>query len=179
MPTPEAALEAFGAAEEREAIARENRARFDRLVKGGKARAAMLSREDIAQLAWGGAELMLLNIVTGRLKPKSAKEAADVAKALTDIARRELGEADTSIVIRTPEQREAAQSRAAELLATVYQRAGMEPPKALPAPAEPDDPAPVEPAVGAHPDADLAGSVAHPTVVGRALRTLPPNTGGT
>lgn len=102
--------------------AAQNREKFENHVRAGTARAEMLKRTDISTLGFGVSNLMLTQILTGRLKPKSAKEAIEVARIAHDIARKETGEADSTIVVRGPEERAAALSRLAEMGAMVRAR---------------------------------------------------------
>lgn len=104
------------------AAARRNKAELESFVRGSMARAESLQRGLLPRLGFAVADLMLMEIVTGRLKPKTAKEAADIAKVALDIARRESGEPDSSIVIGTPEQRAAAIAKISELKAIAEQR---------------------------------------------------------
>jgi hypothetical protein len=98
------------------------KAQFEAFVKGANARAEMLPRTDLAKLGFGVAHRMLSEVITGRVQPKSAKEAMDVAKAAMDIARRETGEGDTQVIIRTPEDRARAVASIAELRAVARAR---------------------------------------------------------
>ena len=125
--TPEAVREVIAAAERPEIVKAQEataaKIAFERLVRSAVVRAEMLPRGHIAPLGFAVADLMLMGIVTGRYKPKSAKEAIDIAKAAQEIARRETGDADTTIVIRGPEQRQAAVDRVVEIRAQIEQRA--------------------------------------------------------
>jgi len=106
----------------RRASAIEGRARFDAFVRGANARAELLDENDISALGHGVTHLMLSHIITGRLKPKTAKEAVDVAKVAQDIARKADGSADVGIMIRTPEERQRAIAQIAELRAIAAAR---------------------------------------------------------
>lgn len=107
----------------RVALARRNRAEVEALIRGSAARADLLKRGLLPSLGFGVADLMLMQVITGKLKPTTAKEAMEVAKVALEIARRESGEADQSIVIGTPEQRANAIERIATLQAAAQARA--------------------------------------------------------
>ena len=108
--------------EERRLAAARNKAAFESFVRGGKARAEMLPRGGIQNLAFGVTGLMLNQLMTGRLKPASAKEAADIARITHDIARKESGE-DGTTVVRSPEERERAVAAILELANAAKARA--------------------------------------------------------
>lgn len=99
---------------------------FEAFIRGSAARVDMLPRGPIKGLGFAVADLMLMKILNGTVKPKSAKEAIDVAKGALDIARREAGESDTTVTISTPEQREIAIARAGELYAKAKERQALE-----------------------------------------------------
>lgn len=96
---------------------------YENFVAGGKARSSYLPRELIAGLAFATVDLMLLRIVNGTVKPKSAKEAAEVARIAHELARKEVGEADARFVISSPEERAKALARLQEMHQLVRQRA--------------------------------------------------------
>jgi hypothetical protein len=103
--------------------ARLNKARYEAFLRGSKERAETLPREDIRAKAFGVTNLMLSNLLTGRIVPRNAKEAADVAKIAYELGRREVGDEDLSIQIVTPEARARAKAEVAELLVNVRARA--------------------------------------------------------
>jgi hypothetical protein len=163
---PEAVLEEFGDDSKRRAIAAENRAAFERMSRGALARADLLDRAHLPQLGFAVADLMLMQLVTGRLKPKTAKEAMDVAKLAAELARKESGEADSTIVIRSPEERENALLRLKELAAMVAERQGF--------PSAPKQPEAIEAqSEVVNPDIEAAALVTRATTVGRAMRRVP------
>lgn len=117
--------------DERVQIAAANKARFEGAVRGAQARAEMLPRSIISQLAYGVSAKMLVELIRGTYKPKSAKEAADIAKITYELARRESGESDLTITITTPEERAKALETLRILRETALARAGMAPTAAL------------------------------------------------
>lgn len=112
-----------GPSEELVEQARQNKARWDAFVRGSKERAVALPREDIRAEAFGVASLMFKNLLTGRLKPDNAKQAAEIAKIAYEVGRRETGDEDLATQVQTPEQRARAEEGLRALLATVQARA--------------------------------------------------------
>lgn len=103
--------------------ARENKARWDAFIRGAKERSEALPRENIRGEAYGVASLMFKNLLTGRIKPKSAKEAAEVAKIAYEIGRKETGDEDLATQVASPEQRARAEEGIRAIFATVQARA--------------------------------------------------------
>lgn len=113
--------------------AAENKARYDAFLRASADRAKSLPREDVRAKAFAATNLMLSNIILGRVKPKSAKEAADVAKITYELGRRETGDEDLATQITTPEQRQAVLGGIKDLLLAAKARAvedGLIPPEA-------------------------------------------------
>lgn len=162
--TPEVLHEAFGATDDRAETAARNRAEFEGFVRGADARAALLPRANLGQLAFAASRLMVMQILTGRLKPKTAKEASDIAKAMNELGRRESGEADSTIVIQSAEQRQTAIDRIKELNMLALERG-----------AEATVAQPVLDVSGTevNPDVVAAGLVTHAPRPSRALRRVP------
>lgn len=102
------------------------KAEFEAFIRGGQARSTLLPRAMLRDLAWAAADLMVLKIVNGHLKPKSAKEAADIARMMQEVARREAGESDTTVTITTPEQRANAIARFTEMREQAMRRQAIE-----------------------------------------------------
>lgn len=126
IPTPDvidqADREALSPEERRRLDAVIARSRFDAQTRGALARADMLDRQDIARLAFGVTELMLIDLITGRVKPRNAKEAADVGKIAQAIGRTELGIHADAIDIRTPQDRENAIEAIKQLTGVIASR---------------------------------------------------------
>lgn len=69
-----------------------NKIAFDRMVANSDAKAAELGRDRIALLGFGTSAYMLAQILSGKIEPKDAKQAAEIAKIALDMARTETGE---------------------------------------------------------------------------------------
>lgn len=108
---------------ERRQVADLNRRKYEAFLKGSEERVKTLPREDIRGLAFSVSNLMLRNLLTGRVKVKSAKEAADVAKITYDLGRREVGDEDLATTITSPEQRARALEEIGGMLAAARARA--------------------------------------------------------
>lgn len=81
---------------------------YEAFVKGAMARTEYHPRTGLAKLGFGVANKMLMQLMTGRLEPKTAKEAVEVAKAAQAIAKQEVGEGDGDIRILSDEDRQRA-----------------------------------------------------------------------
>lgn len=103
--------------EARKEAARRARAAFLGKVSGAKLRAEQLPRDLTRVLPFAVANQMMVEVLTGAVPIRSAGEAAQVAKAMVEIGRLELGEGN-SAEPATPEEREA---RAKELSMLINQ----------------------------------------------------------
>lgn len=65
--------------------AERRRKRFVAAVKGAEVRADVIPTTFLAQIAFPTAGVMLAKVLNGDLEPKSAKEAADIAKMAVDL----------------------------------------------------------------------------------------------
>lgn len=92
------------AMDRRERAARK-KAEYEAFTRGAMARTEYHPRTGIAKLAFGVSNRMLMEIMTGRLTPKTAKEAADIAKIAQSIAKAEVGDGDGDIRILSDEDR--------------------------------------------------------------------------
>lgn len=106
--------------------ASERRRQYEAFARAADQRADMLPRTMIAKLGFATADLMLMSIVNRTVKPKTAKEAIEVAKIALDIARREEGETDVTITIKTAEQRQAALERIGQMRTAAQARRALE-----------------------------------------------------
>lgn len=103
--------------------ARKNRAQYEAFLRGADERVRTLPREGIRGKAFAATNLMLSNILTGRIKPKTAEEAAKVAKITYDLGRREVGDEDLATQITSPESRERAMESVRDMLLAAKARA--------------------------------------------------------
>lgn len=110
MSEPTAAEIVRATAQRNEFVARKERARV---------RAAEYNRDLIPLLSFGVSAEMLANLLDpqNELKPKTAKEAIEVAKIALEIGRREMGEGEPGVESLTGDQRQAKIDKANELLA--------------------------------------------------------------
>ena len=86
--------------------------------------ATSVPRELVGSLAAGVANMMLVEILVGDLKPKTVREAADAAKVALEIARLEAGEGNPAPADMTAEQRAAKLAEARDALERVRAGAG-------------------------------------------------------
>lgn len=111
------------AREAKAVLAEKNRSEFVARIAGAKARVGLLPRDLIQALAFGVTEVALMQVLTGEVKIKTAKEAIDVAKIALDIGRLEMGDPSSINEPMSPTQREDLIANAKALRAELEERA--------------------------------------------------------
>lgn len=105
----------------REALGQRNA--FRSRVNGAKVRTAEMPRDLLLTLTFGVAVDMVIRLALGELQPKTAKEAAEVARLMLAIGRTETGEGGEDPATLTDDQRAAKIARARELMDEAKARA--------------------------------------------------------
>lgn len=116
-PEPKPAAQA-----QRERDAARRKLAFDALVKNATAKSSQLERRLLTSFAFGTANLMLAEILAGKVEPKDAKQAAEIAKIALDIGRTEMGEGSVLPENLEPYERRAKIAEAKAMLAEIRER---------------------------------------------------------
>lgn len=104
----------------------EAKRRFEATIAGAKSRAALLDRELLGELSFSAALIAVMAIVNGTVEIKTAKEAAEVARALVDIGRLERGDPSAHSTQLSPEERAVRIESAKRLRDELAERAKVE-----------------------------------------------------